>query len=52
MADRHLKGTEKALIQTFPSEYTLPKSKMDSLVGVGNAVPPKLAEILMTPTKP
>jgi len=49
---RHLKGAEKALIQTFPKDYTLPKSKMVSLVGVGNAVPPRLANILMTPTKP
>ena len=48
---RHLKGAEKALIQTFPKEYILPKSRMDSLIGVGNAVPPKLAEILMTPTR-
>lgn len=49
---RHLKGAEKALIQTFPVDYALPKSNMDSLVGVGNAVPPRLAQILMTPTKP
>lgn len=45
---RHLKGHEKALIQTFPDNYQLPWSKELVLVGVGNAVPPRLAEILMT----
>ena len=47
---RHLKGHEKALIQTFPQDYKLPKSKEMSLIGVGNAVPPRLAEILLAPT--
>lgn len=48
---RHLKGWEKALIQTFPRNYKLPWTKELSLVGVGNAVPPRLAEILMNPTR-
>jgi DNA (cytosine-5)-methyltransferase 1 len=47
---RHLVGAERAIIQTFPADYVLPKSKMDAKMAVGNAVPPRLAEILMTPT--
>lgn len=47
---RHLKGDEKALIQTFPPSYKLPWSNTEALLGVGNAVPPRLAEILMQPT--
>jgi len=47
---RHLKGSEKALLQTFPKDYMLPWSMADRLIAVGNAVPPRLAEILMTPT--
>jgi len=47
---RHLKGSEKALIQTFPGDYLLPWSMINRLIGVGNAVPPRLAHILMTPT--
>lgn len=48
---RHMKGEEKKLIQTFPQGYKLPWSMELSLVGVGNAVPPRLAEILMRPTR-
>lgn len=48
---RHLKGHEKALIQTFPKDYHLPWNKELVLLGVGNAVPPRLAEILMAPTR-
>ena len=47
---RHLKGHEKALLQTIPADYILPSNKMLVLVGVGNAVPPRLVEILMAPT--
>jgi len=47
---RHLKGWEKALIQTFPPDYHLPWNKELVAIGVGNAVSPRLAEILMKPT--
>jgi len=48
---RHLNAEETALIQTFPSDYKLPKSNTLGLVAVGNAVPPRVAEIMMAPTK-
>ena len=47
---RHLKGWEKSLIQTFPPDYQLPWDKSLVLIGVGNAVAPRLAEVLMRPT--
>ncbi len=47
---RHLTGAEGALIQGFPKDYHLPFSPTVSLVGVGNAMPPRLAQILMRPT--
>ena len=47
---RHLTGAEGALIQSFPYDYLLPYSPTDALVGVGNAMPPRLSEILMDPT--
>jgi len=48
---RHLTGAEGALIQSFPPDYMLPWSPTVSLVGVGNALPPNLARVLMSPTK-
>jgi DNA (cytosine-5)-methyltransferase 1 len=48
---RHLFASEKALIQSFPSTYTLPSAKTVAKMGVGNAVPPALAEVLMQPTQ-
>ena len=47
---RNLRGSEAALIQSFPVNYKLPWSPTVSLMGVGNALPPRLAKILMTPT--
>ena len=47
---RHLTGAEGALIQSFPPDYMLPWSPTVSLVGVGNALPPNLARVLMSPT--
>jgi site-specific DNA-cytosine methylase len=47
---RHLSVQECALIQTFPLEYKMAESRMVSRVGIGNAVPCRLAEILMKPT--
>jgi site-specific DNA-cytosine methylase len=48
---RHFRGDEAALIQTFPQDYKLPWNNVEALQGVGNAVPPLLAKILMTPTQ-
>ena len=47
---RHLTGAEGALIQSFPKDYRLPWNTTLSLIGVGNAMPPKLACALMQPT--
>lgn len=47
---RHLTGAEKALIQGFRADYQLPTSTAMCKVGVGNAMPPPLARVLMTPT--
>jgi DNA (cytosine-5)-methyltransferase 1 len=47
---RHLSSREKSLLQTFPRDYVLPKSNVTASVGVGNAVPPRLAAIMMRPT--
>lgn len=46
---RHVRGHEAAAIQTFPPDYKLPWCNVEALAGVGNAVPPRLAEILMQP---
>ena len=47
---RHLTGAEGAIIQSFPEDYNLPWSPTHALVGVGNAIPPRLVEILMQST--
>lgn len=47
---RHLTGEEAALIQSFPPDYRLPSSRVASLIGVGNALPPLLAKSFMRPT--
>jgi DNA (cytosine-5)-methyltransferase 1 len=49
---RHLTGAEGALIQSFPADYKLPWSKTRSLIGVGNALPPQLAKVMMKPSAP
>jgi site-specific DNA-cytosine methylase len=46
---RLLTAKERSLIQSFPKTYRLPQRSADALIGVGNAVPPRLAEILMSP---
>ena len=48
---RHLNAAEKALIQSFPASYALPRGRFLALTGVGNAVPPALACALMQPTR-
>jgi len=48
---RLLTARERSLLQSFPSDYVLPRRSADALVGVGNAVPPRLAQILMSPTR-
>jgi len=48
---RLLTARERSLLQSFPSDYVLPRRSADALVGVGNAVPPRLAQILMYPTR-
>ncbi len=48
---RHVNAREGALIQSFPPEYMLPWSETVALVGVGNAIPPQLVRVLMSPTK-
>jgi len=40
---------ESALLQTFPSSYKLPSNERMALLHVGNAVPPKVATLLMRP---
>jgi DNA (cytosine-5)-methyltransferase 1 len=45
---RYVLAKERALIQTFPLNYILPKRETLARIGVGNAVPPQLAKILMT----
>lgn len=47
---RLLNAEETARIQTFPPFYILPDSNTAGIIGVGNAVPPRVAEILMRPT--
>ena len=44
---RPLTCRERAALQTFPTNYTLPPKTRVALIGIGNAVPPRLAEILM-----
>ena len=47
---RLLTARERSLLQSFPNDYELPRRSADALLGVGNAVPPRLAQILMSPT--
>lgn len=47
---RHFRAAEKAVLQTFPENYKLPWNSEIALIGIGNAIPPALARVLMTPT--
>ena len=44
---RHLNSHEAAALQTFPPGFKLLHSNAMSLIGVGNAIPPRFARILM-----
>lgn len=48
---RLLNARETAILQTFPPDYKLPSSNQLGIIASGNAVPPRLAEIMMQPTK-
>lgn len=47
---RFVTGYERSLIQSFPTNYKLPRNKERIMLGVGNAVAPSLAAVLMRPT--
>ena len=48
---RHLTAREDSIIQSFPLTYMLPRINSHAKAGVGNAVPPRLAELWMKPKK-
>lgn len=48
---RQLSARENALIQTFPADYRIPLASVLSQLAVGNAVPPRFARLLMSPSK-
>lgn len=38
---------ELAALQTFPPDYTFPSKKFDAYVLIGNAIPPRVAELIL-----
>ena len=44
---KQLSPTELAALQTFPPEYTFPKSKTHAYQQIGDAVPPLVAELML-----
>lgn len=55
-ADKHAKWhrltvREKAMLQTFPSNYRLPMGRVRACRQIGNAVPPLLAKVIMNATR-